>query len=365
MADERAVNYVVSNLSDYIATNRDLLIAKFGLLGGGTRDVVTIMTGVKYKEKLNYLDIEPELQDGEVCEFTPQDGGLELSQREITVAPIKVDIDICPRNLRKKYAQYLIRINAVEEGKRLPFEAEVSQGLVDQINKKIETLIWQGDTSSEDTDLKWIDGWLEQIDDDEDTIEVDSMPAGAYDGILAIYLAMPAVARKMGGLIFAAPEIFDIFMQDLVKLNYFHYSGAVEEAPQEFYLPGTRVKVRSTEGLEGSLTIVGTWGKNLVYGTDMEGDEEDLDMWYSKDDRVFKIEALWNSGVSYYFPDQIVYGTFDATPTIGSGANESLAAIATNTATIATNTAALDAVADVMEDVHNEAKHSLNSTATA
>lgn len=361
----RKVNYVVSELEDYVAANRDLLIAKFGLLGSGTRSIVTVLTGIKYKERLNYLDIDPALQDGEVCAFTPQDGGLELSDKDIEVAPIKVDIDICPRSLRKKYAQYLIRINAVEEGKALPFEAEVSQGLVDQINKKIEVLIWQGDTSSEDTGLKWIDGWLEQIDDDSDTIEVDSMPAGAYDGILAVYLAMPAAARKMGGIIFVAPEIFDIFMQDLVKLNYFHYSGAVEEAPEEFYLPGTRVKVRSTEGLEGSLTIVGTFAKNLVYGTDMEHDEEDLDMWYSKDDRVFKVEALWNSGVSYYFPDQIVYGTFAASPTLGAGANDSLAAIAASTATIATNTASLEDVADVMEDVHNEAKHSLNSTATA
>ena len=358
MADERTVNYDVSNLSDYVEEKRGALIASFALLGGGTREVVTIATGIKYKEKLGLLDIDPALQDGEVCEFTPQDGGLELSQREIEVAPIKVNIDICPRTLRKKYAQYLIRINPVKEGQSLPFEQEVVTGLVDQINKKIETLIWQGDTSSEDTDLKWIDGWLEQLDDDTDTIEVQSMPAGAYDGILAVYLAMPQAARKMGGVIFVAPEIFDIYLQDLVKLDYFHYASAVEEAPQEFYIPGTRVKVRSTEGLEGSLTIVGTYGKNLVYGTDMEHDEEDLDIWYSKDDRVWKIEALWNSGVSYYYPDQIAWGTFDAAPTVGGGANDSLAQIAANTAH-------LEDVADVLEDVHNEAKHSLNSTATA
>ena len=48
----------------------------------------------------------------------------------------------------------------------------------------------------------------------------------------------------------------------------------------------------------------------------MEGDAEDIDIWFSKDDRVFKLEALWNSGVSYYFPDQIVLGTFAATPAL-------------------------------------------------
>lgn len=359
---EHTPNFIVSDLSDYVATNRDLLIASFGLVGNGTRDLVTIMTGVKYKEKLNYMEIEPVLQDGEACGFTPQDGGLELSQREVEVAPIKVDIDICPRTLRKKYAQYLIRLNAVAEGQSMPFAQEVANGLVEQINKEIETLIWQGDTDDDDL----IDGWIPQITAvGAGTTAVSSMPAGAYDGILAVYMAMPAQARKRGGYIFVAPEIYDVFLQDLVKLNYYHYASANETAPVEFFLPGTNVKVRSTEGLENSLTIVGTFAKNLVYATDMEHDEEDLDMWYSKDDRLFKIEALWASGVSFYFPDMIVYGTFSAAPTIGAGANESLAAIAANTEAIADNTEALADVAGVLEDVHNEAKHSLNSTATA
>lgn len=332
---EHTPNFIVSELSDYVATNRDLLIASFGLVGGGTRDLVTIMTGVKYKEKLNFLEIEPEFQDGEDCEFTPQNGGLELTQREVVVAPIKVDIDICPRTLRKKYANYLIRMNAVEEGQRMPFAQEVSTGLVDQINKKIETLIWQGSTTKE-TNPDLIDGWLKQIKvtDVADTILVN-LPAGAYEGILAVYMAMPAEALKRGGVIFVSPSIYKVFMQDMVVKNFYHYAGAQNAAPTEFVLPGTNVKVVETEGLEGSLTIVGTFAKNLVYATDMENDEEDFDMWYSKDDRIFKMEALWVSGVNYYFPNLIAYGTFAAAPGIGAGVGDSLASIATSAATLA------------------------------
>lgn len=324
---EHTPNFVVSSLADYVATNKELLIASFGLVGNGTRERVTIMTGVKYKEKLNYLEIEPEFQDGEACGFTPQDGGLTLSQREVEVAPIKVDIDICPRTLRKKYANYLVRMNAVEEANRMPFEAEVANGLVEQINKNIEKLIWQGDKSDDDL----IDGWLTQFADDDDIIAVSSMPAGAYDGILAVYMAMPAEVLKRGGLIFVAPEIYRVFLQDMVVRNYFHYAGPQNAAPSEFILPGTNVKVVETEGLAGSKTIVGTWGANLVYATDMEGDEEDFDMWYSQDDRIFKLEALWAMGVNYYFPAMIVTGTFSAAPTIDKGVIGNLAQIATNT----------------------------------
>lgn len=326
---EHNPNFIVSSLADYVATNRDLLIASFGLVGNGTRDIVTIMTGVKYKEKLNYLEIEPELQSGEDCGFTPQEGGLTLTQREVEVAPIKVDIDLCPRTLRKKYANYLIRMNAVEEGQRMPFEQEVANGVIDQVNKKIETLIWQGDTEAvSNPDL--IDGWLKMITDTDaaDTIQVASMPASAYAGILAVYMAMPEEVLKRGGVIFVSPAIYRAFLQDIVAKGYYHYSGPQDAAPEEFVLPGTDVKVRKTEGLAGSLTIVGTFAKNLVYATDMENDEEDIDMWYSKDDRLFKMEILWTSGVNYYFPDMIVYGTFAAAPGIGAGVADSLAKIA-------------------------------------
>lgn len=326
---EHNPNFIVSSLADYVATNRDLLIASFGLVGNGTRDRVTILTDVKYKEKLNYLEIEPELQDGEVCEFTPQEGGLELTQREIMVAPIKVDIDICPRTLRKKYAQYLIRMNAVEEGKRMPFEAEVLNGVIDQINKKIDTLIWQGNTQAvSNPDL--IDGWLTQLAAvGSGATAISSMPAGAYEGILAVYMALPAQALKRGAEIYVSPEIYKVFMQDMVVKNFYHYSGAQNEAPTEFILPGTNVKVVETEGLTGSLTIVGTFPKNLVYATDLDTeDASDIDMWYSKDDRKFKMEALWTSGVNYFFPDMIVYGTFSAAPGIGAGIGDSLAKLA-------------------------------------
>lgn len=331
---EHTPNFVVSGLTDYVNNNKDLILASFGLVGGGTRRFVTTLTGVKYKERLNYLEIEPELQDGEDCGFTPQDGGLEFAEKDIVVAPIKVDIDICPRTLRKKFANYLVRMNAVEEGQRLPFEAEVMNGIVDQINAKIEKLIWQGKTSAHSgTDL--IDGWLYQLNNDSDVIDVTSMPSGAYDGILAVYMALPAEVIKRGAKIFVAPEIFRVFMQDMVSKNYFHYAGAVNAAPEEFILPGTNASVISTEGLAGSLSIVGTWGANLVYGTDMENDEEDIDLWYSKDDRIFKLEALWTSGVSYYFGNMIVLGTFSAAPTLAGGANEALAAIAASTAELA------------------------------
>ena len=309
-----STNFVVTSLPDYVQANRDVILKNFALVGAGTRAHMAIQTGVKKSAHLNFLDLAPALQSGEECEFTPS-GTATLTQREIETALIKVDLDICPRHLVGKYAEYLVRINATEN--ELPFEQYIIDGVVAEINKKIEKLIWQGDTSSADVNLKWIDGLLVQLAADSDVL-TESIASGAtaYAGILQVYMAIPEEAIERGAEIYVSPAIYRTFVQNMIAQNYYHYSGPQDAYPDEFVLPGTNARVVKAPGLAGSLKIVGTFRGNLVYGCDMEGDAEDIDLWFSRDDRVFKLEALWNSGVSYYFPDQIVLGTFAATPAL-------------------------------------------------
>ena len=318
------VNFLVSSLPDYVQTNRDILLKTFALAGSGTRERMTIQTGVKLNAYVNFLDIDPTLQDGSACGFSA-DGSAELSQRTINAPSIKVDMEICPRTLVGKYAEYLVRNNANAES--LPFEAEVLQGVTDVINTKIEKLIWQGDkTKTDDADLKWIDGLLKLIAA-ENTAKKVSIASGssAYAGLISVFKAIPAEARKRGASIFVAPEIFDQFALELVAANLYHYSGPQDEEPQEIVLPGTACRIVKTYGLEGSLKVVGTFARNLIYGTDMQGDEEDVRLWYSQDNDTFRLKVLWNSGVQVAFPDQCVIGTFAAAPASPAGV-ESIAA---------------------------------------
>lgn len=304
-------NFIVTSLPEYVQNNRELLVNKFGLLGNGTRQRISIQTGVKGKAALNYLDIVPVLQDGADCAFTPG-GTAELTQREIETAPIKVDMEFCPRKLRGKYAEYLIRINAVEEGNKLPFEEYVVDLIIDSINDRIETMMWQGDTAkSSDNTLKWIDGFLKLAGAEVGVIDVEiASGKTAYEAILDVYMAMPEGILDMTPEIYVSPAIFRKFVQEMVAKNWFQITVG---APQdEFILPGTDVKVVKTKGLAGTQNIVGTFPKNLFYATDMEGDEETIDLWYSKDDRVFKLEVLWNSGVQIAYPDMVVLGTIAA-----------------------------------------------------
>ena len=288
-----------------------MLLKNFALVGGSTRSRISVQTGIKSTARINFMEIAPVLQDGNGCGFNAQ-GAVSLSQRDIETAVIKVNLDICPETLRGKYAEYLIRINAVEEGNKLPFEEYIMNYIIDSINDRIEKMMWQGDTAkTNDNTLKWIDGFLKLAGAEEGVIDV-AIASGktAYEAILDVYMAMPEGILDMTPEIYVSPAVFRKFVQEMVAKNWYQISVG---APQdEFILPGTDVKVVKTKGLAGTKNIVGTFAKNLYYGTDMEGDEEAIDLWYSQDDRVFKLEALWNSGVQIALPDMLVLATLAA-----------------------------------------------------
>ena len=323
-------NFTVSGLTAYIAQSKDLLIKKLAL-GRGTRERISIQTGVKFKEHLHILDVAPALASGLDCGFTGA-GTATLTERLIECPALKVNMEICPENLIGKYAEYLVRLNANENS--LPFEEYLMDGIIDGINRQIETMIWLGDKTNQSSDpvKKWIDGFI--------TIAAASVSAStgvvgesiasgktAYEGLLQVYASMTENTLERGGVIFVSPAIYRAFMQDMVALNFYHYNPGNEEA-KEFPLPGTDVKVIRTEGLAGSLKVLGTYAANLYYGCDMENDNEDIKVWFSDDDQVYKLLAKWNSGVQIAFLDQCVLGTFAATPASTLGIAGGVAALA-------------------------------------
>ena len=304
-------NFLVTSLPAYVQDNQDILIKNFALVGSDTRSRIALQTGVKNDAHINILDIRPVFQDGKTCGFEPLDE-IEISQRLIHAPAIKVNGEICPETLLGKYAEYLVRVNATEN--ECPFEEYILRGLTDELNRKIEKLIWQGDTSSNSTDLKWIDGILKQVAADTSIpagqkVTITGTAASAMADITAVYMAAPEEAIERGLLIFVSPATYRAFIQGLVQANLYHYSGPQDAFPGEWVLPGSDAVVVRTPGLAGSTTIVATFGDNLVYGTDMEGNNEAIDLWWSQDNRTFRYEVKWNSGIAYRFPSMMTVGT--------------------------------------------------------
>ena len=304
-----STNFVVTSLPAYVQDNKDLIIKNFALVGTASRQRFGIQTGIKTSAYLNYLELNPTLQDGKGCGFNAS-GSATLTQRTITTAVIKVNMDICPDSLLGKYAEYLVRIGA--NSNELPFEQYIIDGVTTEINKKIEKLIWQGDTTqASNTDLKWLNGILKQLASDDDKVAVSiAANTAIYDAIKAVYLAIPEETLERGAEIYVSPANYRDFLMAMVEKKYFNYSGPQDSAPEEFVFPGTDVKVVKTPGLAGvNDRIVASFPENFVYGCDAEGDLEDVKIWFSDDDDLFKLKVKWNSGIAYRFPNQVTLGT--------------------------------------------------------
>lgn len=347
-------NFIVSGLSSYVKQNDGVLLKNI-MFGKGTRARISIQPGVKSSEALHPFEVATSFASAAGCGFSPS-GTVTISERVIAVTALKQDLEICPKTLIGKYAEYLVKTNAQEQGESLPFEEEVMQGIIASLNMGIETLIWLGNTSlSSDPVKKWFNGFIAlasaSVSGSTGVVGVNiTSGKSAYEGIDQVVRAIPSAvkryARNMNTRVEVnvAPEIFDAYMLDLVALNYVHYNPEDTDFV-EYKHPGTNIWVVSTDGLEGDLHILATYPQNLYYGTDGENDEEILKAWYSEDNGTFRIKAEWKSGVQIAFLDRVVLGTFAAAPVAVAGMNASLSAIAGSAATSATNSANLATIA--------------------
>lgn len=317
------VNILVNTLPEYIDQRRDSIIKKV-VLEGKTLKRLVPQTGIKTKAKINYLGVDPTFQNGDGCGFNAQ-GSIELTQREIETGRIKVNMDLCPDTLLGKFAEHLVKIGATAE--ECPFEKFIEELLVNAIRNKLERALWQGDKTSNDDDLKYFDGFLKLANQENDTIKL-SIASGTsvYDAIEAVIMALPDQitdrdsegSEGNGVSIFVGSDIYKVFLREMVNKNFYHYAGPDAQAPTEFIFPGTNIPVVKTYGLTGTKKIYASYTDNMYYGCDLESNAEEVDIWFSKDDGVFKFKVRWNSGVQTAFPQFVVLASLENIPAVQS-----------------------------------------------
>lgn len=301
--------YTVSALTNYVKTNEDVLI-KSVVLGGVKGDTISnlsLQTGIKTKERLNYLNVEPSFQDGTNCGFSA-DGKTEFTERELETKQYKVQDQYCDRVLLGKFAEYQVKINAQKEASDLPFEAELMDEIIGGINAGMEKEVWLGTG----TGGSLIKGFvtLAASADSASTVAV-SIESGTsvYNAIKKVVMAIPERIIDEA-VVFVSPAIYRAFVQEMVEKNYFHYKNDGNVENMDITFPGTDIKVHKTIGLTGDKKhIYASSYKNMVYGCDLQGDEEKVKVWYDDNSELFKYNIRWNAGVMTYFPDMVVLGT--------------------------------------------------------
>lgn len=290
-------NPIVTGLSQYVEEHKSELLSK-AMLDGKSRRAFNLMTDVKGPTTLNIMDTN--VVFGELSCGWDEKGTTEFTQRVLTPKALEVNMAFCDKKLLQTYAQYEVKVAAGME--TLPFEEKWTKQILDSVNEQIEHMLYFGD--GQGASFK---GIVPILSAETDTVKVNSVAGtSAYDFIKEVAAKIPVNVKNP--VILVGTPLYREFMQDLVAANLFHYDPANGE--NEYKLPGTDIRVIAVDGLINSASTVAIAANmdNLFYGVSADEDSDTFDLWYSKDNREFRLAINFIAGTQVAFPSEVVLG---------------------------------------------------------
>lgn len=298
----------ITAITGYVEQRR-LPIVRNAVIGAKSLKYMRPNVDVKGKAVLNLLNTEANFNDGSECGWNDTTEGT-FTQRTIETGQIAVNMSLCDKALANTWMGYEVKAGLVGEGEKAPFEEDLVNGIVENVQGNLEKAIWQGDKTSSDGNLNKFDGF--GVVTATGTIGVTYATTDTASKIIGdVYAALPAEVFSKGDVvIYVSDTLYRKYVQELIAANLFHF---VEDAKADYVvLPGdTRVKVIGTAGLDGTTDgeVYASYAENFNFGTDLVGDTANVDAWYSKDNREFRFAMDFNFGVQVAFPGLVVKAT--------------------------------------------------------
>ena len=308
-----ATSYTITNLDaklkNYLSANNDELVSK-AVFNSKSSRLLNLQTGVKNPTAIVRLDSSVTLADGTACGFNAT-GEDVFTNRVLTPAFIKVNKQFCPKDFLNTWKATDVKLAATSENGGMPFEEQIIDANLNQLGAIVEKLIWQGDKTNGTGNMALADGLytLMNADITNNVIPAANVLAKGTDTIWQrvqkLWLAMdPAMAGN--ATILMSVSNFKQMIIDLTNSNLYHIFEEINEGEYSISMPGAAgTTIRGIEGLEGLDVIIATPMDNLYYGVDLEGDAEDVDLFYSQDDRVFKMVIEFVVATNYAIPEYI------------------------------------------------------------
>ena len=291
----------LTGLTTYVDQERLPLIRK-AVVGNRSAQEFYLMTGVKGSTALNLLDTEVVFGDGSTCGWTDA-GSSKLSQRVLVPGAVKVNMSFCDKALLKYWMNYDVRVAAGQ--KNLPFEEDFVNGVIDGVKAKLEKLMWQGNTP---TDA--FDGII-KIAEAATLAATVTYAAGATVSSIVkdVYDKIPTAAYSKGEVVmYMGSDMYRTYIQELIANGNLVITNAMNDVPMpdSILIPGTNVRVIGVAGLDTVGKVFASYKDNFVFGTDMAGDDEKFELWYSQDNREFRLAIEFTAGVQIAYPDLLV-----------------------------------------------------------
>jgi hypothetical protein len=326
--------FSLGGLTSYVEQQRLPLLTK-AVFDAKTQSLMQKRVGVKYEESLNLMDTDAVFQAASTCAWNAS-GTTTFSQRNISVARVKVQEELCPRSLEQYWMQTQLTQGSNYEG--VPFEQAFAEQKAKQIAKNIENAIWQSTTAtgasgwtgssaslSGDANLNKTVGLLHLMEKTTASASIVSSLAGAAFSDTTIVSAFEKVYQNIPVEIISKDDIYAfcgwdtyrILANKLVGFNL--YQGDLGQlGAGEMFFPGTNMRICAVNGLNSTRRIVATSLSNLFFGTDLLSDEDTFRIWASYDNDQIRFQAALKYGVQFAYPEfMVLYKASDATTPAG------------------------------------------------
>jgi hypothetical protein len=284
--------------------------------------VSNVKLGIKGTQQIQILDSSPAFQSG-ACGWNAS-GTTTFSQISLTVCPERINESLCPDALYGTYQSLLLQKGETEES--VPFEQQIADLKVKQIQQRIEQKLWQATTEGGDC----FDGFSALIVTGATGVANSTgttfSPTATYGSagnpiteVDKLINVLDANAQAIENLVvFMSYPNYRLYVQALTKANFFqNYIGSSTviggEANAFAVHPNSTVKVYPTLGLGSSGKVVIGPADYFVVGFDLMSDHEKLDMWWSRDNDEIRIRGNYNygaaivtfSGVNYFATNNV------------------------------------------------------------
>ena len=300
--------FSLASLTAYTDQERLPLITK-AVFSARTAALFTKQVGIKSAAALNLMDTDAALQSGTACGWNvagAASGTTTFTQRNITVAPMKIQEALCPRSLEQYWMQTQLTQGSTYDG--VPFEQAYAEQKALRIAEALENAIWSGSTlvtglltilnAASGSTVSGNTGAVSSIT----TTNVISVFDNIYNQIPQAILTRNDLVMFCGWNNFRT--LIGAFKANTgVMYNQVDLQGL---ADGDIIYPGTNVRVVAVPGLTGTNRIVCSYLGNFFYGTDLLSDEENFSLWYSKDNDEVRFQAAFKVGVQVAYPDLVV-----------------------------------------------------------
>ena len=300
------MSFNVSAITGYVKANEKQLLAK-AVLKGKTIDTVKYQPEVKGSAQINLISGGGTLQAGG-CGWNAA-GTTTFTKRNIVTGLLKVNEAYCDTDLRGTFAEWELNIAVGKE--TLPFEQVIAESALANVNKQIDNLAWNGDTTgSTSTYLDVTDGYIKIIGAASGVIDATvsgkTLAADTIVAIDAIVAGIPnEIIEESDLTIFAGQEIVRKYIAAYNATNQF--AGVIQnDGKLDIMIPNTNVRLLGVSGLNGKNKAYASKASNFYAGGDIAGSESQYKLWYSDDNQEFRFALKTNIGFQVAFPDFVV-----------------------------------------------------------